>query len=698
MKRIVGVLIAWLLIASGVTQAATSITTRSGAGRSLTWSEMDTNFSNLRNATDGYAASLGSALASLVQSQTAGTIGFQTVAAMNADLAHPANTIALVTNDTTTTNNTYWIKLGASGSGSWQKSGIPSGIPFVHASLYADFATAVAAQGALPATLVVSASMAVASNLSVPSTCTVWILPSGSLNPATGVTLTINGTLSAGLYQVIGGAGSVVINSGQKVHPEWFANSSVWSAIQALPSTGGTIELQNKVYAPLGNSITKDGVAIVGVKKPAFNSGFTGLTGGSIIQGPLLFQANNLQFKNLGVDSGSAVCTSLYAGVAQQGLVCTVLNYTGTILSGLIAEDIVTIAQSPTAAVHAFAVEGYDNAVIRNIETVYGVHGQAYKVRYSQLSDLRSMGNANEGIIFKSQGSPTRYFNNNSVKGVFVSAKTPGDTAAGVRIEAHDTIPISNNQFYGIETTGVGVGIGVYPWAAGDVISDLTFNGFNVTSSTSNGIEVLYDSRRIKFIGGSTSGNAAYGVAIGSGASFVSFTDVTANNNTYGFVNAAVDTDFVACVAQNNSSYGFFALTGSSTFKTACRGSGNTGGLFGADAGVIYGSRLSPAAFIAPTLAGSWVNYDSTFNTQAGYYQDDSGNIWLRGLVKSGSGLIFTLPAGYRPPKYLRFPVSTLSGATLTLGEVTIGSAGDVSLGAGGNTYVSLDGIVFRPM
>jgi lysophospholipase L1-like esterase len=39
---------------------------------------------------------------------------------MDADLAHAANTLAIVTNDPTAANNTTYIKLGASGAGSWQ--------------------------------------------------------------------------------------------------------------------------------------------------------------------------------------------------------------------------------------------------------------------------------------------------------------------------------------------------------------------------------------------------------------------------------------------------------------------------------------------------------------------------------------------------------------------------------------------------
>lgn len=51
---------------------------------------------------------------------SAGTLlAKQTLAALNADLAHDENTLAYVTNDATVANNGYYIKVGASGAGSW---------------------------------------------------------------------------------------------------------------------------------------------------------------------------------------------------------------------------------------------------------------------------------------------------------------------------------------------------------------------------------------------------------------------------------------------------------------------------------------------------------------------------------------------------------------------------------------------------
>lgn len=62
------------------------------------------------------------ALATVQASQGTGVIGKDTLANLNATLAYADGTIALVTNDSTTANNGYYRKSGATGVGSWVRS------------------------------------------------------------------------------------------------------------------------------------------------------------------------------------------------------------------------------------------------------------------------------------------------------------------------------------------------------------------------------------------------------------------------------------------------------------------------------------------------------------------------------------------------------------------------------------------------
>lgn len=98
-----------------------------------------------------------------------------------------------------------------------------------------------------------------------------------------------------------------------------------------------------------------------------------------------------------------------------------------------------------------------------------------------------------------------------------------------------------------------------------------------------------------------------------------------------------------------------------------------------------------------PTLTGGWVNYDATNGRLAGYYKDPFGIVHLQGLIKSGTATpgtaLFTLSTGYRPSKACYFPVSSNNA----FGSVSVDITGVVAIQAGSNTWLSLDGITFRP-
>lgn len=93
--------------------------------------ENEDRFDQFVNDPEGYTSSGGVAVESVreflarMESTLAsyGTlIGKATLADLNADLAYNAGTMGFVSNDPTTANNGYYLKSGASGSGSWTKS------------------------------------------------------------------------------------------------------------------------------------------------------------------------------------------------------------------------------------------------------------------------------------------------------------------------------------------------------------------------------------------------------------------------------------------------------------------------------------------------------------------------------------------------------------------------------------------------
>ena len=93
---------------------------------------------------------------------------------------------------------------------------------------------------------------------------------------------------------------------------------------------------------------------------------------------------------------------------------------------------------------------------------------------------------------------------------------------------------------------------------------------------------------------------------------------------------------------------------------------------------------------VTPTLAGSWVDYGGAYEG-AQYYKTADGVVHLEGLVKSGSGTIFTLDSGYRPAADHMFSVV----GNNAFARIEVLSSGVVSFTTGANNYVQLSGINF---
>jgi microcystin-dependent protein len=90
----------------------------------------------------------------------------------------------------------------------------------------------------------------------------------------------------------------------------------------------------------------------------------------------------------------------------------------------------------------------------------------------------------------------------------------------------------------------------------------------------------------------------------------------------------------------------------------------------------------------APTLLNGWGNYGGGYQT-ARYTRDSTGTVFIEGLVNAGSGIIFTLPTGYRPATAIIF--TTIANNTAS--RLDIDAGGNVSWNSGGggtNGFVSL--------
>jgi len=101
--------------------------------------------------------------------------------------------------------------------------------------------------------------------------------------------------------------------------------------------------------------------------------------------------------------------------------------------------------------------------------------------------------------------------------------------------------------------------------------------------------------------------------------------------------------------------------------------------------------------WIAPTLSSSWVNFGGSEST-AGYYRSSSGLVIVRGSLKNGTnGVIFTLPAWYRPALNVNLSVGISTDASnFTQAFIQIRPNGDVvKISGTGSALLTLDNVSF---
>ena len=97
------------------------------------------------------------------------------------------------------------------------------------------------------------------------------------------------------------------------------------------------------------------------------------------------------------------------------------------------------------------------------------------------------------------------------------------------------------------------------------------------------------------------------------------------------------------------------------------------------------------STWTTPTLAGAWVDFGGTYLNRR-HTKDVLGYVHIEGMVKTGTGTIFTLPVGSRPSATLSFSGTGNNAAA----RIDVNSAGVVSLESGSaSSFLSLSGIVF---
>lgn len=118
----------------------------------------------------------------------------------------------------------------------------------------ADLRAKLAAIGASNASLVIATTIPIAEDLTIPSNVALSFKKTGQLQPASGKTLTINGPIDSGIWQIFGGEGTTTIGGTSfPRYPQWFGAIGDGVAddtgpLQKALDCGGTILLPRGRY------------------------------------------------------------------------------------------------------------------------------------------------------------------------------------------------------------------------------------------------------------------------------------------------------------------------------------------------------------------------------------------------------------------------------------------------------------------
>ena len=126
--------------------------------------------------------------------------------------------------------------------------------------IYPEWWGGLSAIGSTNCTISLGGTWSITSDQTIPANVTLKVIHGGIINIATNKTLTINGTIEAGLYQIFSLTGTGAVAGLKESYPEWFGaagdgatdDTSALTAAATSITAGGIISLAPKTYATTG--------------------------------------------------------------------------------------------------------------------------------------------------------------------------------------------------------------------------------------------------------------------------------------------------------------------------------------------------------------------------------------------------------------------------------------------------------------
>lgn len=361
--------------------------------------------------------------------------------------------------------------------------------------------------------------------------------------------------------------------------------ATITGALNALPSTGGIIYIGIGDFdAPADDvevgSVLKNNVAYIGAKMPWLDSTYTvntfptipsftaptKLQNGTVIKGRIAhIGRNNIIFKNLGVDVGSAFCTATGGSYASGGNCITFSDAnsgTGsaptTISKGIVIDNVVLLGQSATSAFHGLVLESSYMPRVSNVYTFFNTWGIAIKTQHGIFENIFCNGHTSGDIIFKGDvyaGCQGNLLNNfqlgslgsfdsggltieggtgpiykNIIQNGYIFGTTYGVRLIGsqaVLLNKIQNVMVSSCSGAGFRTSGTGIQSNEFIDCTAQACGA---KGFDITTTAANHV--------ISLISPKAYNNTGEGVLVSAGAIVYINGIVSTGNSTYGLNNA----------------------------------------------------------------------------------------------------------------------------------------------------------------
>jgi hypothetical protein len=539
-----------------------------------------------------------------------------------------------------------------------------------------------------------------------------------------GSAVTITCPIVDTMQQLFTTNSQVTINNKMAVRPDWWGDveNTLNYATNALPSTGGTVKLANRTYKSNNHAYTfgspnttqglfKDNVLYDGEKMPRLADDCRSLTGGTIVQDAVVVYANNVEFRNIGFDSGKTYCDVRYAGAPPIGQgECLALTYPDQATKNASAlrknarlHNIIGLTYSPSATTHALIVgEGYQNVTCTGeIVGCYGIHGITVKCANLKAEQFTSYCNDSEGVIIKSDAQATAISANVQIGKIFVDATGPDGWSP------YATASTGNGLYLHCAANNIdGVHIGSLVSAGYPTGITSVFGGAYILSNVQIGT--------IRIDCSNVAGSAAISLQGSTGQliQYCQFGNVHIRNCAIGIVAqypgsgsvthfASVDAVNISDVVLQIGNTAYVNISSVSAYNVTngiARITGTPKLLFGQVFRDQSGAPMfhSGSGGLVPTLKNGWtqVSSNDTFRVEL-----EGGRVNMRGLVKPGtSNILSTLPQWAWPAETKRFIGQAYNGTTIVAADIIIDTNGDVAVNevAGGTanctTWLSLAG------